>query len=148
MRFRKLRIAWSVGWGLACLLLIVLWVRSYSWLDGFTVPVSASSAVGAGTLPGVVVAAVRHVPEKFRIEHRLVTEWRTMHSGPSQLWGGTMLTQSTSAVYMPCWPLILVSVLLGGVPWRKRFGRRFSVRTLLIATTLVAAMMGLIVWLR
>src|ERR1041385_2708148 len=29
MRFRKLRIAWSVVWGLACVLLIVLWVRSY-----------------------------------------------------------------------------------------------------------------------
>jgi hypothetical protein len=28
MRFRKLRIAWSVGWGVAAGLLIVLWVRS------------------------------------------------------------------------------------------------------------------------
>src|SRR3954471_23472340 len=29
MRFRKLRIAWSVVWGLACVLLVVLWVRSH-----------------------------------------------------------------------------------------------------------------------
>src|SRR4051812_9605600 len=29
MRFHKLRIAWSVGCGIACGLLIVLWVRSY-----------------------------------------------------------------------------------------------------------------------
>src|SRR5215212_550767 len=29
MRFRKLRIAWSVFWGLSTVLLIVLWVRSY-----------------------------------------------------------------------------------------------------------------------
>ena len=29
MRYRKLRIAWSVGCGLAAVLLIVLWVRSY-----------------------------------------------------------------------------------------------------------------------
>src|SRR6476620_6466011 len=29
MRFRKLRIAWSVVWGLAAVLLIALWVRSY-----------------------------------------------------------------------------------------------------------------------
>src|SRR5262245_41449478 len=29
MRYRKLRIAWSVFWGLVCLLLSVLWVRSY-----------------------------------------------------------------------------------------------------------------------
>jgi type II secretory pathway pseudopilin PulG len=32
MKFRKLRIAWSVFWGLACVLLIVLWVRSY-WFE-------------------------------------------------------------------------------------------------------------------
>jgi hypothetical protein len=32
-RFRKLRIAWSVGWGVVCLLLIALWVRSYWWTD-------------------------------------------------------------------------------------------------------------------
>src|SRR3954464_9326953 len=29
MRFRKLRTAWSVVCGIACLLLIVLWIRSY-----------------------------------------------------------------------------------------------------------------------
>ena len=33
MRFRKLRIAWSVVWGLAAVLPIVLWVRSYSRID-------------------------------------------------------------------------------------------------------------------
>ena len=33
MRFRKLRIAWSVVWGIACVLLIVLWVRSYWSVD-------------------------------------------------------------------------------------------------------------------
>ena len=31
MRFRKLRIAWSVVCGIACVLLIALWVRSYWW---------------------------------------------------------------------------------------------------------------------
>ena len=29
MKFRKLRIAWSVTWGIAAVLLIALWVRSY-----------------------------------------------------------------------------------------------------------------------
>src|SRR4051812_46809034 len=33
MKYRKLRIAWSVGWGVACVLLIVLWVRSFWWRD-------------------------------------------------------------------------------------------------------------------
>jgi hypothetical protein len=29
MKFRKLRLAWSVFCGIACVLLIALWVRSY-----------------------------------------------------------------------------------------------------------------------
>jgi hypothetical protein len=33
MRFRKLRIAWSVACGIACVLLIALWVRSFWWWD-------------------------------------------------------------------------------------------------------------------
>jgi hypothetical protein len=33
MRFRKLRIAWSVGWAVVAVLLIVLWLRSYWWAD-------------------------------------------------------------------------------------------------------------------
>src|SRR5262245_8434139 len=33
MKFRKLRIAFSVTCGVICLLLIVLWVRSYWWHD-------------------------------------------------------------------------------------------------------------------
>src|SRR5437763_4883145 len=33
MKFRKLKIAWSVFWGLGCVLLVVVWVRSYTWID-------------------------------------------------------------------------------------------------------------------
>src|SRR6266480_1420576 len=35
MRFRNLRIAWSIFWGLLTLLLIVLWARSYWRVDIF-----------------------------------------------------------------------------------------------------------------
>jgi hypothetical protein len=34
MKHRKLRIAWSIGWGVLCLMLIALWVQSYSWASG------------------------------------------------------------------------------------------------------------------
>src|SRR5262245_26932319 len=40
MKFRKLRIAWSIFCGIACVLLIVLWVRSYTWWDEFYTPTS------------------------------------------------------------------------------------------------------------
>ena len=35
MRFRKLRIAWSVACGIAAVLLIALWVRSYRQRDRY-----------------------------------------------------------------------------------------------------------------
>ena len=31
MKYRKLRIAWSVGWGLACYLLVGMWAMSYEY---------------------------------------------------------------------------------------------------------------------
>jgi len=33
MAYRKLRITWSVAWGMVAVLLCVLWVRSYWWMD-------------------------------------------------------------------------------------------------------------------
>src|SRR3954464_14026389 len=44
MRFRKLRIAWSVFLGLVCVLLVVLWVRSY-WFREHSEPSFGHSQV-------------------------------------------------------------------------------------------------------
>lgn len=33
MKYRKLRMGWSVGWGVVVVMLCVLWVRSYWWID-------------------------------------------------------------------------------------------------------------------
>src|SRR4051812_42476544 len=46
MRFRKLRIAWSVFWGLAAVLLIVLWVRSYRLNDNLMFATNKSAVTG------------------------------------------------------------------------------------------------------
>src|SRR5207302_1066294 len=40
MKFRKLRTAWSVGCGIACVMLIALWVRSYYFSDSAFMRVS------------------------------------------------------------------------------------------------------------
>jgi hypothetical protein len=47
--------------------------------------------------------------------------------------------------FVPYWCPVCLSVLLATSPW---FGmpRRYSLRTLSIATTLVAVLLGLIVW--
>src|SRR4051794_27557103 len=56
LRFRKLRITWSMFWGLACVLLVVLWTRSHfqrdslSWTVGSTGELQIASFRGGVTL--------------------------------------------------------------------------------------------------
>ena len=145
-RFRKLRIAWSTICGSATVLLIVLWVRSYAWVEGVTAPIAANQALQFGSLPGVFAVGLRNVQEAFIVSQRPADEWQSHHKGPSQLWGGRMLTQSTKAVYLPFWLLVLLSASFAVVPWIRQISRRFSLRTLLIATTLVAVVLGAIVY--
>jgi hypothetical protein len=52
----------------------------------------------------------------------------------------------TSTLILPHWFPVLLFATFAAIPWLVP--RRFSLRTLLIATTLVAAVLGLAVWLR
>ena len=52
MRFRKLRIAWTVGCGIACVLLIVLWVRSYSGGEALALYESGLHAASVSSTKG------------------------------------------------------------------------------------------------
>src|SRR5262249_38692004 len=54
MRYRKLRFAWSVFWGLATVLLIALWVRSYTWMDVLGISTRSALMTGTGELSIVV----------------------------------------------------------------------------------------------
>ena len=63
------------------------------------------------------------------------------------LFGAGIAQTSTSfTVGVPYWFLILAAVAMAATPWLLSC-RRFSLRTLLIATTLVAVVLGLVVWL-
>src|SRR5262249_46214756 len=65
------------------------------------------------------------------------------------VWGfGAASYSGRSVVTVPFWFVTLLSALLDGLPWLSSLPRssRFSLRTLLIATTLVAVVLGLIVW--
>ena len=48
MKFRKLRIAFSATCLIACVLLIVLWVRSYWWVEEVSLPHTQTVQVGYG----------------------------------------------------------------------------------------------------
>jgi hypothetical protein len=156
MRFRKLRIAWSVGWGLAAVLLIVLWVRSYWRADTAVVVVSQSKVIGFGSGLGSLAASLSdRVPGYFNQTWYIFCD--TIGSSgdfrPQSLSGnrksfgfGITKQRSFTSIYAPCWFFVLVVGVLSSLPWLP-WSKRFSLRTLLIATTLVAVGLGLIVCL-
>jgi hypothetical protein len=143
MNYHKLRIAWSVGCGILCLLLIALWVRSYGnsdfiiglgW-DGHSWLESSSGLLALGSTPeqsrgqrapplGFVTCQI--VATEHFIAPRRVDYFRTPR-------GNTWL--------LPVWMLIAAVATLGSCPWLPL---RFSLCTLLITTTLVAVLLGLL----
>ncbi len=48
---------------------------------------------------------------------------------------------------IPYWSLVTLSATLAYVPWLPWWSTRFSLRTLLIVTAIVAAVLGVVVWM-
>ena len=113
---RKLRIAFSVTCGIVCLLLIALWVRSYR----------ASIKMHVGDFSVVSCYG--------RIDVQVFDDPRGTFAWPYQ-----PLFKVRHSV------LVFATAALGTATWAP-WSNRFSLRTLLIATTLVAVALGLIVW--
>jgi hypothetical protein len=145
MRFRKLRIAWSVLCSLACVLLIVLWVRSYWWCDDVIGPFGTTRSFCVWSDYGHVGCSLT--------DERLKS---LAGGGPwalAQEWTGNVPTSKHVIPWLPSWaaehcvvvPDWGLALLIGAgiaAPW-IRCSKRFSLRTLLIATTLVAVVLGL-----
>jgi hypothetical protein len=149
MRFRNLRIAWSVFWVLACVLLIVLWVRSYRWNDQLSIPLSDTRVVGPNSFSGRVSFGVCTAPEaKFMWPSGLKSEPITDNTPIPNFTYGRIIgipTRTVDFVQVPYWFVSLLAAAVGAAPWIS-LSRRFTLRTLLISTTLVAVLLGLVVW--
>jgi NADH:ubiquinone oxidoreductase subunit 3 (subunit A) len=67
---------------------------------------------------------------------------------PDGLWFQVLRYSPPAQTYflIPLWFLILLVATAFALPWTRWF-KCFSLRTLLITTTLVAAVLGLVVWL-
>src|SRR5215213_5778840 len=149
MRFRKLRIAWSVFWSVAAVLLIVLWVRSFWIKEGWM-------RQSAGTRFEVISQG-----GSFRwgnqtgYDARWDHDWQSVYdripyNSPDM--GRYMpfrvsTTPTTDYFVVNYWFPPIVAAVLATIPWLHyvRCRCRFSRRTLLIATTLVALVLGAIV---
>jgi hypothetical protein len=153
MRFRKLRIVFSAICGIACVLLIALWVRSYWIADGFAgsswrvvslrgelMVLTSNDNTGTGSfVSGYASEEINEEFDRWNIVHTATPTWNVFFARGATLpsWfhivGFKFLTLSV---------IFFVAALSPWIHWSKRFG----LRTLLIATTLVAVLLGLVVY--
>jgi hypothetical protein len=146
-RFRKLRISWSVAWGLPCILLIMRWARSYTWYDSAYLPLSQGYAIAAGSIAGNTAWRIRYSSNGPALT--IVTIKRTDSVWPEiagMLPSFSLRKEGSDwAINTPHWlPVTIFAVLFASIWIRKRF----TLRGLLITTTMVAVVLRLIVWLR
>jgi hypothetical protein len=151
MKHRKLRIGWSVAWGVVAVLLVALWVRSYWNYYAIAYIDTSFGDVGTFFYQGSAGLELNRVstPPPF-------AQWWDFKSIPfsadlpvepgNRIVDGMQLrsysvTHSTGVVF-PIPLAALVAVALAALPRLYRF----SLRTLLIATTLVAVGLGLAVY--
>jgi hypothetical protein len=155
MTFRKLRIAWSVAWGFAIVLLCVLWARSKEWHDSVQTTtfglqrLSLISSHGhiSGTLyfgegdefsDAIGSSRLNKLPPGVTL-----SPWAIGRS-PGGLPAAYYGSSTQYFLLVPHWFAISLAMLLGIFPW---VSKQFSLRTLLIVTTFVAVVLGLIMWL-
>ena len=132
-RFPKLRIAFSAVCGIVCLLLIVLWVRSYHLLDYWNY---GERTVSIHSWSGWLSVDIAEVPNELLLD---------IHSVYVAEFG---FARQPYYVFLAAqhWFLVMLTAVLAAVPWLSKFKWRFSFRTLLIGMTLVAMLLGAVTW--
>jgi hypothetical protein len=146
MRFRKLRITWTAICGIACVLLIVLWVRSYNRTE--TVSKTNKNLISTTFGSGYGLAYFIRSDDSavvfgnpFEAAEESGWKYSSVAGPPHKL--GWKSDAKLLIVPVPYWCPVLLAAALATAPWLTR---RFSLRTLLVATTLIAVVLGLIVW--
>ena len=140
---KHLRIAVTALSLTACVVLVTLWVRSYSYWDGLVYGGSDSDCTLHSESGGLRIYYRRNLPYTFETG---------FESGPADKQWRWHLDFDLSyhehpGFYMVCfphWMPALVLAAVAAIPW-LRWSKRFSLGTLLIATTLIAVGLGIIV---
>jgi hypothetical protein len=148
VKHRSLRIAFSVTCAIACLLFIVLWVRTTYICETIFGPISSSSSlVITSRQGGLGIGITNSAAPAWRYDTRPpdVVPSRTY----VKLLGAAYSSPPGEGVFLRVlYPVVVPGVvIIAIVPWINWTGR-FSLRTLLLATTLLAFGLGLIVSLR
>jgi hypothetical protein len=148
---RKLRIAFSTVCAIAGLLLIGMWVRSYWCADEIEGNLSQMTRFMINSSCGAVELYLK--PNDTKSVSISVTSTAIEDLKGLILYQRSELTKSGFKVEIfgsgrrvsicPYWFLVVLFTVFGTLPWIPA-SHRFSLRTLLIATTLVAMVLGAI----
>lgn len=137
IRYRKLRVAWSVAWGGIAVLLVAVWIRSYLYVDTIVIANSPDLTWMQGFI---------FFDCSIELNPNAVTPWNRV--GPvntMSIWNlhGKGVSKIAGGRFIQIWLLMPVVVALATLPWACR---RFGLRTLLIVMTLLAILIGLGRW--
>lgn len=143
----QLRIGWTIFCGVLGLLLIALWVRSYWYIDIVLRynPTSTLSAISERGVLGISHDRLRG-PAFIPTWNYVSSPANNKKERPKHMVLGFWLVRLPDQVgiSVPHWFLVVIAIVMGSSPWTQW---RFSLRTLLIAMTVVAAGLGFIMWL-
>jgi hypothetical protein len=133
MKYRKLLVAWSAVWGIATVILIVCWARSYHHIESLVLKHWPGKCTVFDSVFGNVYIGFYEGPAVFNFSSAPIARGQFFDSG-------------TSTVVVRHSFLVFGGFATAVAPWILLI-KRFSLRTLLIATTLFCVLLGLIVWL-
>lgn len=146
-RFRRTRTAVSVFFVVLTMALCVMWVRSYGRADVISRSIAGGTYTEVKSVVGLIDASVSTSP------NQLPNAWSYRSSTLSALYPrssffrfGWYSRKSISKIYFPHWFPVLVTAALSALCWSPA-SPGFSLRSMLIATTLIAVVLGLGVWL-
>jgi hypothetical protein len=151
---RGLKITWTVFCGIACLLLIVLWVRSYWRVDTVRLNATANRVLQVSVAPGRLLVVSADRSPGWLPDHVSADDFRDMvlsqHFATESLrplsYDECLEMKFPGNHTFPFWTIVFATSILAITPWLPWWSHRFSLRTLLIATTLLCVVLGLAVW--
>ena len=150
---RRVRIAFAIYFGITSVLSVVFWVRSYYWYQAVFVRQGAI-VYALGAFDGYMCASVRPAYGKGKawkvndwpmdtmldvVAHQVVPETNIFG------FGGEKYHEGVAVLLAPAWFVSIGSGMVSLLLCRAKTVA-FTVRNLLIATALVAAILGLVVY--
>ena len=150
---KHLRFSFSFACAILCLSIFAMWTRSYHWWDSVQWAFKPKQGVIIGSQSGGAfleyfdVSGTQLMPPRWRVVVNPSPNTDFFPIGGMD--GGfagflSHIGPSGFLIGVPYWGLILTTIALASIPWVP-WKRRFSLRAMLIAMTIVAAALGVIV---